>query len=216
VFVTDRGVVKVGDFGTSRFLELAAHGTTVIGSPPYMAPEQIEGRAVFASDIYSLGVSMYQMLTGELPYGIPSPSDLERLRRGELTPPARLKNPQIPIAIDDIVMRALAGPVSERYQRCEDFLQDLLRVRREVIRRPAAPAPPSPTVQTPPAAASPPATVPGEGGPPATAPAPRPARPARRTPAVRTRDVAPNRFCWQCRKPLPARSSRCPFCGESQ
>ena len=96
VFVTDKAVVKVGDFGTSRFLEMAAHGTTVIGSPPYMAPEQFEGRAVFASDIYSLGVTMYQMLTGELPYGTPSPADLDRLRRGEMASPPRLRNPQIP------------------------------------------------------------------------------------------------------------------------
>ena len=57
-------MAKVADFGTSRFLEIAAHGTTVIGSPPYMAPEQFHGKAVFASDIYSLGVTMYQMLTG--------------------------------------------------------------------------------------------------------------------------------------------------------
>ncbi|MEN3338494.1 MAG: eukaryotic-like serine/threonine-protein kinase, partial [Acidobacteriota bacterium] len=58
VLVTDNDMVKVADFGTSRFLEIAAHGTTVIGSPPYMAPEQFHGKAVFASDIYSLGVTM--------------------------------------------------------------------------------------------------------------------------------------------------------------
>ena len=64
MLVTENDMVKVADFGTSRFLEIAAHGTTVIGSPPYMAPEQFHGKAVFASDIYSLGVTMYQMLTG--------------------------------------------------------------------------------------------------------------------------------------------------------
>src|SRR5439155_20979339 len=53
VIVTDNGLLKVADFGTSRFLEIAAHGTTVIGSPPYMAPEQFLGKAVFASDNYS-------------------------------------------------------------------------------------------------------------------------------------------------------------------
>ena len=84
VLVTDNGLLKVADFGTSRFLEIAAHGTTVIGSPPYMAPEQFHGKAVFASDIYSLGVTMYQMLTGVLPYDTPSPADLDRLMRGEL------------------------------------------------------------------------------------------------------------------------------------
>src|ERR1044071_7191273 len=120
VFVTEKGLLKVGDFGTSRFLEIAAHGTTVIGSPPYMAPEQFEGRAVFASDIYSLGVTMYQMLTGSLPYDTPAPSDLDRRRRGDLVSPARLRNPAIPKAIDDVIMRALAPDVSARYQRAED------------------------------------------------------------------------------------------------
>ena len=96
MLVSDSGLLKVTDFGTSRFLEIAAHGTTVIGSPPYMAPEQFHGKAVFASDIYSLGVTMYQMLTGALPYDTPSPADLDRLMRGELCRPPRLKNPQDP------------------------------------------------------------------------------------------------------------------------
>ena len=56
VLVSEGGLLKVADFGTSRFIEIAAHGTTVIGSPPYMAPEQFHGKAVFASDLYSLGV----------------------------------------------------------------------------------------------------------------------------------------------------------------
>src|SRR6186997_2094223 len=108
VLVADSGLLKVADFGTSRFLEIAAHGTTVIGSPPYMAPEQFKGKAVFSSDLYSLGVTMYQMLTGLLPYDTPSPADLNRLMRNELVTPPRLKNPKIPKAINDIVMRAMA------------------------------------------------------------------------------------------------------------
>ena len=92
VLVGENGILKVADFGTSRFLEIAAHGTTVIGSPPYMAPEQFHGKAVFASDIYSLGVTMYQMLTGALPYDTPAPSDLDKLMSGELVSPPRLKN----------------------------------------------------------------------------------------------------------------------------
>ena len=95
VLVSNSGLLKVADFGTSRFLEIAAHGTTVIGSPPYMAPEQFEGKAVFASDLYSLGVTMYEMLTGGLPYEAPAPSELEKLRRGELVNPPRTRNPSI-------------------------------------------------------------------------------------------------------------------------
>jgi eukaryotic-like serine/threonine-protein kinase len=105
VLVGEHDMLKVADFGTSRFLEIAAHGTTVIGSPPYMAPEQFHGKAVFASDIYSLGVTMYQMLTGELPYDTPAPADLDKLMSGELVSPPRLKNPSIPKAINDIVMK---------------------------------------------------------------------------------------------------------------
>jgi serine/threonine-protein kinase len=197
VFVTERGLLKVGDFGTSRFLEIAAHGTTVIGSPPYMAPEQFEGRAVFASDIYSLGVTMYQMLTGMLPYETPAPADLDRLRRGDLVSSARLRNPQIPVAIDEIVMRALRPEVSARYQRAEDLLNDILRARRGVPR--AMGAAPAVATATPPEAPARPAGV---------------RKPA--TARLRTREIGGGRFCWHCRKPLPARSGRCPFCGETQ
>jgi serine/threonine-protein kinase len=194
VFVTDRGLLKVGDFGTSRFLEIAAHGTTIIGSPPYMAPEQFEGRAVFASDLYSVGVTMYQMLTGTLPYDTPSPQDLERLRRGEMVAPLRTRNPAIPPVIDEIVMRALRPDVSARYQRAEDLLTDILSARGEIGRR-----------------------TPAAVGAPAVHDGARPAVARRSTPALqRTRDVGGGRFCWQCRKPLPARGGRCPFCGESQ
>src|SRR6266550_4319107 len=129
VLVSENGMLKVADFGTSRFLEIAAHGTTVIGSPPYMAPEQFLGKAVFASDIYSLGVTMYQMLTGVLPYDTPTTTDLERLMRGELLTAPRLKNPKIPKSINDIVLKALTADVTHRYQRAADLLTDLLAGR---------------------------------------------------------------------------------------
>jgi serine/threonine protein kinase len=183
-------MLKVADFGTSRFLEIAAHGTTVIGSPPYMAPEQFQGKAVFASDIYSLGVTMYQMLTGVLPYDTPAPADLERLMSGELVSPPRLKNPAIPKAISDIVMRAMAPDVGGRYQRASDLLEDVLAARTPPPRRtpqPYAREPRPPTDES--------AGLAARG---------------------RGRDTPSARFCWQCRKPLHARTDRCPFCGETQ
>ena len=204
VFVNDKGLLKVGDFGTSRILEVAAHGTTVIGSPPYMAPEQFEGRAVFASDLYSLGVTMYQMLTGGLPYDTPAPSDLDRLRRGELAAPLRSRNASVPHVIEAIVMRAMAPDVASRYQRAEDLLNDLLNARRELPRRTPADIP---SVSAPGSAVAPRPPLP-------------PRAPAARTPALprapRTREASASRFCWQCRKPLPSRATRCPFCGEQQ
>jgi serine/threonine-protein kinase len=129
MLVSESGILKVSDFGTSRFLEIAAHGTTVIGSPPYMAPEQFHGKAVFASDIYSLGVTMYQMLTGVLPYDTPAPADLERLMRGELISPPRLRNKSIPKAINDIVLKALSPDPTMRYQRAGEMIDDVLATR---------------------------------------------------------------------------------------
>ena len=129
VLVTDTGVLKVVDFGTSRFIERAAHGTTVIGSPPYMAPEQFQGKAVLASDIYSLGVTMYQMLTGVLPYNTPQPGDIEKLIKGGMVSPPRTRNPKIPAKISEIVMKAVAPDIGARYQRASDLLADLLSHR---------------------------------------------------------------------------------------
>jgi serine/threonine-protein kinase len=191
MLLSETGMLKVTDFGTSRFLEIAAHGTTVIGSPPYMAPEQFHGKAVFASDVYSVGVTMYQMVTGELPYNTPAPADLEKLMSGELVTAPRVKNARLPKAINDIIMRAMAPDLTARYQRAGDLLDDLLAAR---------------------------------------APAGRRAK-SRRTAVgldlmdanvadiqsrLKARETPQARFCWQCRKPLHARTDRCPFCNEAQ
>jgi serine/threonine-protein kinase len=192
VIVSESGMLKVADFGTSRFLEIAAHGTTVIGSPPYMAPEQFQGKAVFASDLYSLGVTMYQMLTGVLPYDTPSSADLERLMRGELLSSPRLKNPKVPKALSDIVLKAMAPEITARYQRASELLDDVLAIRGGAPRRPVSQTPPAPggddphdhvqDIQS----------------------------------RLKAREAPQPRFCWHCRKPLHARSDRCPFCGEAQ
>ncbi len=195
VLVTDNNMLKVADFGTSRFLEIAAHGTTVIGSPPYMAPEQFHGKAVFASDLYSLGVTMYQMLTGVLPYDAPAPSDLDKLMSGELVSPPRLKNPAIPKSINDIILKAMAPDVAQRYQRASDLLEDVLGAAN--------------ALRTPPSLVTP-GRAPGASG--------RSGRDDAHSiqTRLRARDAPAARFCWHCRKPLHARSDKCPFCGENQ
>ena len=195
VLVSENGMVKVADFGTSRFLEIAAHGTTVIGSPPYMAPEQFQGKAVFASDLYSVGVTMYQMLTGVLPYDTPAPADLERLMSGELVSSPRLKNPAIPKAVSDIVLRALAPDIAHRYQRAADLLEDLLATRPAPVRRAAAARVESPVDSAVRAAREDPQSIQSR---------------------LKAREAPQGRFCWNCRKPLHARSDRCPFCREAQ
>jgi serine/threonine protein kinase len=157
-----------------------------------MAPEQFHGKAVFASDIYSLGVTMYQMLTGGLPYETPSPSDIQRLMRGDLVVPPRSRNSRIPKELNDIVMRAMAPAVGDRYQRAGELLDDLLAARSKwVTSRPgraAAPARHSPHHDEL-------AEIQGR---------------------LRARETPTPRFCWHCRKPLHSRADRCPFCGEAQ
>lgn len=124
ILISESGALKVADFGTSRLLE-KSHATTVIGSPPYMAPEQFQGRAVLASDIYSVGVILYQMLTGSLPYFSPNPAQIERMvAQGRCTPP-RLRNTQISKELSDIILKALAPALPDRYQRAGDLLADL-------------------------------------------------------------------------------------------
>lgn len=193
VLVSGAGVLKVTDFGTSRFLEMAAQNT-VTGSPPYMAPEQFDGRAVFASDIYSLGVTMYQMATGGLPYDTPTQHDLVRLRRGELVEPPRLRRPGLPERLNDVIMKALAPDVASRYPDADELLRELEGAEAAEPR----------TASPPPSARA------------ATA-AERAEEDQRRTPGrSRARRPPSSRFCWQCLKPLHARAKRCPFCGQTQ
>ena len=191
MLVSETGLLKVTDFGTSRFLEIAAHGTTVIGSPPYMAPEQFHGKAVFASDVYSVGITMYQMVTGELPYNTPAPADIEKLMRGELVTAPRVKNSRLPKAINDIIMRALAPDLTVRYQRAAGLLEDLLAARAPAPRR-------------------------ARGRRTAVGLDLMDANVADIQSRLKARETPQARFCWQCRKPLHARADRCPFCNEAQ
>ena len=198
MLVSDTGLLKVTDFGTSRFLEIAAHGTTVIGSPPYMAPEQFLGKAVFASDVYSVGVTMYQMLTGTLPYDTPSPADLDRLMRGELIVSPRLRNNKIPKAISDIILKALDPDITSRYQSASGLLEDTLAAREAAPRKAVRVGDPSTRARASHTAPKDDESV------------------AEIHSRLRAREAPQARFCWHCHKPLPARASRCPFCRESQ
>jgi len=131
---------------------------------------------------------MYQMLTGGLPYDTPSPADLDRLMRGELLMAPRAKNPRIPRAISDIILKAMAPDIPRRYQRTSELLDEVIAARRSGRSTPRA-APPAESTA-------------GEVH----------AIQAR----LKARASPQPRFCWHCRKPLHARSDRCPFCGEPQ
>lgn len=129
VLLAQDGTAKVVDFSISRLLERDPYASTRIGSPPYMAPEHFQGRATFASDLYSIGVMMYEMVTGVLPFFDLNPSRIEELvAAGRFTPP-NLKNRKVSKDLSDIVQKAMARDLSQRYRSAEDLLTDLRHLR---------------------------------------------------------------------------------------
>lgn len=129
VLLTAGNQAKVVDFSISRLMGKEAYASTRIGSPPYMAPEHFQGRATFASDVYSQGVMLYEMVTGVLPFFDLNPARIEELvATGRFTPP-NLKNRAISKQLSDIIMKAMARDLSARYRTAAELLADLKRLR---------------------------------------------------------------------------------------
>lgn len=117
--------VKIADFGTSTLLQEKQFATTKIGSPPYMAPEQFEGKAVFASDLYSAGSLFYEMVTGFPPVVLANPMDIyKRAKAGQFTPLAQ-KNASVAPELNRVIMKTLAPDLKDRYAQALDVLGDL-------------------------------------------------------------------------------------------
>jgi serine/threonine protein kinase len=118
--------IKISDFGAA--LTIAAETTQVsgIGSPAYMSPEQLQEYVLnHQTDIFSLGVVMYQLLTGALPFKASNNySMVYQIIHVDVSPPSTLR-PEIPAAVDAIVRRALEKEIAKRFQTWEEFAQAL-------------------------------------------------------------------------------------------
>ena len=123
--------VKVTDFGAALIASGEVTQVSAIGSPAYMSPEQVKEHALnHQTDIYSLGVVMYQLLAGRLPFQATNNFSLiYQIANTEPQPPSAYR-PQIPAALDEIVKRAMAKDLPRRYQAWEDFSLDLAEVFR--------------------------------------------------------------------------------------
>jgi len=137
--VTPDRRLKVTDFGIARALSSIRHdeySDVVWGSPQYFAPEQATGGAPSpASDVYSLGIILYELLSGTLPFVDPTPEELARLHLSEIPVPLSEYVPDIPLALEEIVAKVLSKEPSRRYRTADQFG----RVLETFGMRPSAP-----------------------------------------------------------------------------
>jgi eukaryotic-like serine/threonine-protein kinase len=133
ILLTETGHAKVADFGIARAATATTTGSQahpILGTPGYMSPEQATGKPVGPhSDLYSLGVVLYEMLTGTLPYSGEDPTSMAYLHvYGPLRSP-REANPDVPEPLNALVTKLLAKDAEDRYASAAELADDLERVR---------------------------------------------------------------------------------------
>ena len=132
VVVAPDGRLKVTDFGIARSgtSQMTETGS-IIGTAQYLSPEQAKGAEVSAaSDIYSVGIVLYEMLTGSVPFTGETPLEIAMKHLSAIPEPPSEKRPEVPHELDSIVLRALAKDPADRYQSAEEMDADLARAAR--------------------------------------------------------------------------------------
>ncbi|MEP7224459.1 MAG: PASTA domain-containing protein, partial [Actinomycetota bacterium] len=134
VLVDGEGRLKVTDFGIARAgVSQMTEAGSIIGTAQYLSPEQAKGAPVDqTSDLYSVGVVLYELLTGEVPFSGDTPVEIAMKHLSTVPEPPSAKRSDIPRDLDMVVMRALGKDPSERYQSAEEMDADLRRINRGV------------------------------------------------------------------------------------
>jgi serine/threonine-protein kinase len=164
VLVDAEGRVKVTDFGIARAgASQMTEAGSIVGTAQYLSPEQARGSGVDQrSDLYSLGIVLYELLTGTVPFSGDTPVEIAMKHLSQTPEPPSTKRPELPRELDYVVMRALAKDPEDRYQSAEEMDADLERVARgaavsaeteesatQIMRAPQTiPGPMSPTAAT--------------------------------------------------------------------
>jgi serine/threonine protein kinase len=144
IMLTGEDFVKITDFGTAQILQYgASQQSSAVGTPGYMSPEQIKGKAVDGrTDIFSLGVMLYELTTGRKPFsGQDIATVLYHILNETPVPPNRL-NPETPLGVGSTIMKALSKSPHLRYENCRELLEDLKNFRpgENPAKVPAAPS----------------------------------------------------------------------------
>ena len=137
IMVVRDGHAKITDFGIARMASSAVRTQTgmVLGSPKYMSPEQVMGKEIDQrSDIFSLGVMLYEMLTGQAPFNGENVNAIMYQTLNAIPAPPNTLNPAVPEMANFIVAKALAKKLEDRYQNAKDFAADL-RACRDTLPR---------------------------------------------------------------------------------
>lgn len=135
ILVTDEGVVKVTDFGIAKASSSVTitNSNKVIGSAHYFSPEQARGNYVDArTDIYSLGIVLYEMVTGKLPFDAESPVTIALKHLQDNAVPPRQLNSNIPESLNGLIMKCIEKDPNNRYQAVREVLMDLLRIQKDL------------------------------------------------------------------------------------
>ncbi len=126
IMVLPDGALKLLDFGAAKILKEKDISSTMVGSRPFMAPEQIMGKSEIRSDIWAIGVIMYLLYVEDLPfYSEVEKLLIDQILEKEPTPP-RQANPEIPAALEAIILKCLTKDVDQRYASALDLKADLL------------------------------------------------------------------------------------------
>ena len=133
IMLLENGTIKVTDFGIARFSRGETRSMTeaAIGSVHYISPEQARGEATDdKADIYSVGVVLYEMITGRLPFESDSAVSVALMQvQNEATPPREI-NPSLPVGLEQITMHAMEKGIANRYQSAAEMLLDLDELKR--------------------------------------------------------------------------------------
>jgi tRNA A-37 threonylcarbamoyl transferase component Bud32 len=136
LIASDAGTVKVADFGIARAANSRQGLTmpgTVLGTATYLSPEQAQGQAVdFRTDVYSLGMVLYEMLAGRPPFTGDSPVAVAYQQLSQTAPPPSTHNDLVPPALDAIVMKAMSKDPNDRQASAEEIREELLALDRAV------------------------------------------------------------------------------------